>query len=113
MKRVRRPVYDDRREKRAHWVWGSLLGIWAILLTGVLADLTGSPGIAQSFKLRSLLSSRQKELQSIERVMGVLDDERKRLEENPAVQEREIRRVLGYAAKDELIFDFSGYNAKR
>jgi hypothetical protein len=30
------------------------------------------------------------------------------LEHSKLVQQREIRRVLGYAADDEIIFDFSG-----
>jgi hypothetical protein len=46
------------------------------------------------------LSRAQEELQK-------LQFEATQLEHNRTTQEREIRNVLGYAANDELIFDFS------
>src|SRR3989338_2942540 len=100
---------DSRREKRIHVIWISLLSLWGVFLSGVLSDLTSSPGMLQSWKLRSLLRSRQTELASLESETVRMDQERRKFEENSIVQEREIRRVLGYAAKDELIFDFSTY----
>lgn len=36
-----------------------------------------------------------------------MEGEKVRLEKSAATQEREVRRVLGYAASDEIIFDFA------
>jgi hypothetical protein len=42
-----------------------------------------------------------------------LQEDSSRLERNKLTQEREIRRVLGYAAPNELIFDFSADDSSR
>ena len=104
---------DAIHVKRVHWLWISLLSLWAMFLSGILSDLAGSPGLIQSYRLHSLLQSRQHELSGLETQIARMDLDRRRLEENTVVQEREIRRVLGYAAKDELIFDFSLYPSRR
>jgi cell division protein FtsB len=31
------------------------------------------------------------------------------LDKNPFIQQKEIRKILGYAAADEIIFDFSNW----
>lgn len=103
----------ENTEKQVHWVWISFLSIWTVLLSGILSDIAGTPGLIQSLKLRSLLQTRQNDLTSLDAQMVRMDADRHRLEENSVVQEREIRRVLGYASKNEIIFDFSTYTAKR
>lgn len=82
-----------------------------ILLSGILNDVAGSPGVMQAVRLRGLLQSRNLELARIEEQMAHLQQEIQKLENNPIIQEREIRRVLGYAAQDEIIFDFNQNNA--
>jgi cell division protein FtsB len=84
-----------------------MLAFWMMFLTGILNDVTGSPGALQAIRLRSMLSSKNTELTDLEGQIRKLDGERHRLEESTAHQEREIRRVLGYAAPGEIIFDFS------
>jgi hypothetical protein len=77
------------------------------LLTGFL----GTPGITQAVRLRGLLHSKQAELTGLEAEIQRLDTETIRLERSRIAQEQEIRRTLGYAASDEIIFDFA--SAKR
>jgi hypothetical protein len=89
-------------------VWMAIFGVWLIFLTGVLNPFTGSPGMLQAFQLQRILSSKQTEIDSAENDLIALQDESTRLEKSKLTQEREIRRVLGYASPNELIFDFSG-----
>ena len=93
--------------KRTRALWFTLLGFWMVFLTGILNDVTGSPGALQAFRLRHMLSNKNSELGTLEVQIQRLEGERHRLEDSTAHQEREIRRVLGYAAPGEIIFDFS------
>jgi cell division protein FtsB len=88
-------------------LWFSIFGVWFILLSGLLAHWGGSPGVLQAFRLSSLLSVKQQKVQELEAEVAQLEEESTRLEKSRVAQEREIRRTLGYAAQDELIFDFS------
>jgi hypothetical protein len=92
---------------RPNSLWLLAFGIWAILLSGALNNLVGPPGILQAVRLRSLLSLKQ--ARALETRAGIeqLRSDAELLEKSHAAQEHEIRRVLGYAAPDELIFDFS------
>jgi cell division protein FtsB len=81
-------------------------GCWLIFLSGFLAPFVGSPGIVQAIRLHGLLDAKQDQMQHIEDQIRQLEAEALRLEKSSVVQEREIRRVLGYAAGDEIIFDF-------
>ena len=90
----------------AHRIWLGLFGIWTFLLTGALSGLIGSPGVLQAIRLQNLLHSKANRLDKIQTQVNDLQAEAEHLEKSPAVQQREIRRVLGYAAPDELIFDF-------
>ena len=100
-----------RRSKIAspspHRVWLAIFGIWAFLLTGFISG----PGIIQAVRLQSLLSAKQTEVARLQADTQQLRQESENLQKNPAAQEREIRRVLGYAAPDELIFDFGSQNS--
>lgn len=91
---------------KQHRLWMIFFGCWALFLSGVFASFIGSPGVIQAVRLQSLLSSKQGQIQQIQAELTTLEHQASRLEKNKAVQQREIRRVLGYAASDELIFDF-------
>lgn len=88
-------------------LWLAIFGLWLILLSGIFAGLGGSPGVIQALRLQSLLSQKQTELATLEANVEAIGQESAELEKNPIVQEREIRKVLGYAGPDEIIFDFS------
>jgi cell division protein FtsB len=93
-------------------LWLGLLALWLMFLSGAGTRWTGTPGVLQQLHLRSLLDSQlaeQADLQSgIDRLRGEAD----LLEHSKAVQQREIRRVLGYSAEDEIIFDFASPNER-
>lgn len=86
---------------------GSLIGLWGLFLTGILSELTGSPGALQAIRLRNLLEYKKDQLETSEVHLAQLRKQKDDLSFNTTFQEREIRRVLGYAAHDELIFDFN------
>lgn len=88
-------------------VWMMVFGVWGVFLSGALSGFVGSPGIVQAVRLSNLLETKRTVLAEKESEIARLDQERIRLETSRAAQEREIRRVLGYAAADELIFDFT------
>ena len=91
---------------RKLWFW--LFATWSLLLSGLLSGWIGSPGVLQAVRLSSLLDAKQDQIAKLEAEIERLETERARLHKSPLAQEREIRRVLGYAAQDEIIFDFSG-----
>jgi cell division protein FtsB len=77
------------------------------LLTGALHSVFGSPGALQAVRLKDLLAAKQAQVERIQNQVHGLEEEQARLETSRVLQQREIRRVLGYAAPDEMIFDFS------
>lgn len=88
-------------------IWTLIFALWVVFLSGAFASVVGSPGVIQARGLRNLLSAKQLQVTQLEKEIEQLESERKLLEKSSIAQEREIRRVLGYAAPDELIFDFS------
>lgn len=84
-------------------LWIVIFIVWSISLSG----LVGVPGILQSLRLKSLLNSKQTQMNELQTELIRLQDEALGLEKNKVLQQREIRRVLGYSAPDELIFDFT------
>lgn len=86
--------------------WG-LFAIWTIALSGIFSDALHTPGIWQALKLRSLLQDKRAQIAKIQDEVRTLKVEIEMMDSSVAVQQREVRRVLGYAAPDELIFDFS------
>ncbi|MBI3535617.1 MAG: septum formation initiator family protein [Deltaproteobacteria bacterium] len=88
-------------------LWFIVFGFWFLFLSGILTQLTGSPGVLQLMRLKNLKVQREKQIVELKTDIQRLEYDAKRLEKNSVVQEQEIRRVLGYAAKDEIIFDFS------
>jgi cell division protein FtsB len=88
-------------------VWIGIFCLWGLFLSGWMAGFIGSPGILQAARLNHLLSAKQDQVDELQETIHRLETESVLLEKNRLVQQREIRRVLGYAAPDELIFDFS------
>lgn len=88
-------------------VWAAAFALWGVFLSGAFADIVGTPGVLQAVRLRSLLSIREEELYRHDTETARLKAEATLLERSAAHQRREIRRVLGYVAPDELVFDFS------
>lgn len=84
-------------------VWLVVFGLWGVFLTGVVAN----PGFIQAARLRNLLNAKQQQIRQYEETLERLAMEASLLEKNQVVQHREIRKVLGYAASNEIIFDFS------
>ncbi len=84
-------------------VWLAVFGVWALFLSGAL----GYPGVIQAVRLHALLDDKQREVEEIEAEIQRFEKDRERLEKNRVAQEREVRKVLGYAAPDEIIFDFA------
>ena len=89
-----------------HRLWLGLFGVWAFILTGALSGIVGSPGVIQAIRLENLLHSKSARLDTLQTQLNGTSGPGRGLEKSAAVQQREIRRVLGYAAPDELIFDF-------
>lgn len=104
MSRAHAPLSQEQLTVK--WVWVLVLFLWALFISGTFSDFTRSPGVIQSASLHSLLRSRMLELSALEGKIAKLDSERQSLEENSVVQEREVRKVLGYVAPNELIFEF-------
>ena len=101
-----------RRVRRFEWtpnrVWIAIFAFWLFMLSGVTQPFGfGSPGILQFARLRSVLSDRQSESAEIDAENSRIESEAVRLETSPVVQEREIRRTMGYVGENEMIFDFS------
>ena len=88
-------------------LWTSVFALWGLFLTGVAANFVGSPGVIQAVRLNSLLKSKQVLVSRMQDEMKHLQFDAVQLERSRVAQQREIRRVLGYAATDEIIFDFT------
>lgn len=87
-------------------IWLLVFGGWLVLLSGIGASVVGSPGVLQAMRLSSLLDQKESRQKSLETQIQRLEADREVLEKSRVAQEREIRKTLGYAAADELIFDF-------
>ena len=91
-------------------IWLAIFGIWGLLLTGCFSARLGGlvgPGVLQAIRLQNLLAAKTAQLDKIQTRVNELQNEADLIDQNPVAQQREIRRVLGYAAPDEIIFDFS------
>jgi len=92
-------------------IWLLLFGAWVLFISGVGSQFVGSPGAIQAIRLQALLNTKKQTLADLEIRVRDLEQEAVRLDKSRHVQLREIRRTLGYAAPDELIFDFSDSEA--
>ena len=88
-------------------LWIGIFAIWAVFLSGILNNVVGSPGVLQALRLNSFLNSRKVQLTRLQETVQNLQTDAEQLEKSKTAQQREIRRVLGYASPDEIIFDFS------
>lgn len=88
-------------------VWGGFFLVWLLLLSGAFNRWTGGPGLLQWYRIHGLVLKKQARLAEVEAVVMRLSTEQVRLEKSPVAQRREVRRVLGYLAPDEILFDFS------
>jgi cell division protein FtsB len=88
-------------------LWTALFALWGLLLSGILASFVGSPGIIQALRLKSLLASKQAQIERMQNELIKLQNDAVQLDHGKVAQQREIRRVLGYAAADEIVFDFT------
>lgn len=77
------------------------------MLSGVVSQWIGAPGVIQLFKLKNYQDQRQTQLTEAEAEIARLTFDVERLETSRTAQLHEIRKVLGYAAPNELIFDFT------
>lgn len=87
-------------------IWASIFGVWSLWLL-FLSGFISSPGVLQLVRLQDLLASKNQQSEILREAIRKLEVDSTLLEKSKIVQQREIRRVLGYAAPDELIFDFS------
>ncbi len=91
-----------------HRLWIAIFVIWGVLLTGYVTLWESSaPGILQAVRLQSLKREKRDQMAGLERQILRMQNESERLTKNRVAQEREVRRVLGYAGQDEILFDFS------
>jgi cell division protein FtsB len=85
-------------------LWIGIFCLWLVFLSGI----AGAPGVIQAVKLSSLLQSKHAQVTVAQVDISKLETDIALLETSRVVQEREVRRVLGYAGNDEIIFDFTG-----
>ncbi len=90
-----------------HKKWILIFSLWILFLSGLPANLIGSPGVLQAIRLDYLLNTKRQQLEQAEREARRLQTEASLLETNRYFQLREIRKTLGYAAPDEIVFDLS------
>ena len=95
-----------------HGVWAALIAIWLLLLSGWFHQSLGTPGIHQALTLNRLLARKRQEVKKMEAHLLSLEEHTKALKKNRWLQEEEIRRVLGYVAPNELIFNFVSTSKK-
>ncbi|MEK6704741.1 MAG: hypothetical protein AABZ06_03050 [Bdellovibrionota bacterium] len=88
-------------------IWLAIFGLWLIFISGIPSGLTGSPGLIQLISLKGLLNAKEQQVIQLKDEVTRLEVQSTLLEKSHIAQRREIRRTLGYAAPDELIFDFS------
>jgi cell division protein FtsB len=91
--------------------WALFFAIWSLILSGLFSDFLGPPGILQKFRLNNLLVLKEAQLIQAQSELSKLKMEAHLLETNRIVQEREVRRVLGYTAPDEIVFDFTSLDS--
>ncbi len=84
-----------------------MFALWLIFLSGALTPFLGTPGAIQALRLRHILNTKQALVSQREDELIQLQQQIAQLEKSRVAQQFEIRRVLGYAAPNELIFDFS------
>lgn len=95
----------SRFTKNQYWL--GAFALWSFWLTGAMYTFTGAPGLIQWFRLQSMIYQKQQELTRYEAEIAELEAEALALQTNPTIQEKEIRKTLGYVGENEIVFDFS------
>lgn len=105
---------DSRRDARppqsSPWptrFWIGFFLVWALLISGLVENTFHAPGIFQVVELKKLESERREKMVLLETEIAAMQSETENLQKSVALQEREIRKTLGYVAEDEILFDFS------
>lgn len=89
-------------------VWAGIFVFWLFMLSGVGQSFGfGSPGLLQFLRLNALLSDRHAQSAEIDLEITKFEADSSALEKSRVVQEREIRKSMGYVGENEIIFDFS------
>ena len=65
-----------------------------------------APGAMQYFRLQQQVDKSEQELQAVKEASLAATQWNRALENDPKAQEREARRILGWVAPDELVFEF-------
>lgn len=92
--------------RRIHLIWIGVFATWSLLLSGILEGLIGAPGVLQALRLEALLVYKQEQLKEVESRAAELKVIKTALQTDVNMQERTIRKTLGYAAQDELVIHF-------
>ena len=95
-------IRDDQIRK----AWLGFFAIWAILVSGILDFWLKSPGLKQWLQVEYQVHQKRQDIVDIETHSDQLKNIIHQLETNPAAQEREIRKVLGYLGEQEIVFEF-------
>lgn len=95
-------------QRWVHGAWMIVFGGWIIVLTGGLSPFfSQNPGVLQANRLTALKQEKVKLLQNLESEIHGMKQELELIQSNRWFQEREVRRVLGFAAPNEIVFDFN------
>ncbi len=89
------------------YAWVGFFIIWLTILSGVFSKISSSPGLLQLVRLKTLIQERHIDVAKMEAQRVDLERQIKNIDQNPYLQEKMIREILGYARKDEIIFDFN------
>ena len=92
--------------KRLNRIWLAFFIFWSVMLTGVFQFWLKTPGLRQWAQLQTILTERKQEIAVVEAHSERLRQTESHLENNPAAQEREIRKVLGFVDDSEMVFEF-------
>ena len=65
-----------------------------------------TPGLKQWAEVRQMIRARNQEIAFVEEESARLKATELSLENSPAAQEREIRKVLGFVDQNEIVFEF-------
>lgn len=99
---------------RRHWIWIGVFVLWAVGLSGIPHDLgrklglsfLRAPGLVQYLRLQAQVSQSERDLQAVRDAAAAALQWNRALESDPKAQEREARRILGWVAPDEIVFEF-------
>ena len=86
-------------------IWFIFFSVWILILSGWVPLFGSAPGVRQVFQLQAHYNRREIELEELKAQRDDYDQLFLKLKRDQGVQEREIRRVLGYTRVDEMVFD--------